>query len=297
MHIDPRLIIDFVRIAEEGSFTRAARRLRVAQPRLSARLQKLELILGFRLFDRTTRSVSLTERGADFLDIARDVLHACEAADRLALQLKRRDRSVLRIGAAPSTKVIQIRSDLIEAFGLSHPAVSLELETGWSPVLLGRLEAGEIDLSFMMGEVDGARFDSIVLRRYGLALTVQRGHALDGAPFVTADTMKHRTVQVFTRSLNPCLWDLLYAPLVDAGAIFVEVADMAEGAPRRIRSPDMIAAFFDFGADDPGSTEVARIPVRAPAAVPFQLLRPIAQRPAGPGDAFWKLAQGRVGDF
>ncbi|MEJ7935434.1 LysR substrate-binding domain-containing protein [Sphingobium sp. AN558] len=67
--------------------------------------------------------------------------------------------------------------------------IILELETGWSPVLLGRLEAGETDLSFMMGDIDPARFDSIMLRRYGLALIVHREHVWADSPYILPEAM------------------------------------------------------------------------------------------------------------
>jgi DNA-binding transcriptional LysR family regulator len=293
VRIDPKLIIDFATIAEEGSFTRAAQRLRVAQPWLSARLHKLEELLGFRLLDRTTRSVSLTHRGAEFLEAARRVVDACEGADRLALQLKRSDRSVLRIGAAPYTKIIRRRRELIDGFARAHPKVSLELETGWSLALLGRLDAGEIDLTFLMGAVDQERYEGVVLKEYGVALTLSREHPLAAASSLSPEEIKNWPIQVYTRGLYPGLWDALHAPLLEVGARLVEVPEMAEGAPSRMDSPDEIAAFFDFGADDPGTADVVRIPLAAPVAVPFQLLRRTGQ-PSQAGQQFWDLAVGRA---
>lgn len=289
MRIDPKLIVDFVTIAEEGSFTRAAQRLRVAQPWLSARLHKLESALGFRLLDRTTRSLSLTERGAEFLVAARQVAEACEAADRLALQLHRSNRSVLRIGAAPYTRIIRQRRDLIEGFARSHPTVSLELETGWSLALLGRLDAGEIDLTFLMGEVDPDRFDSILLKSFGVALTLSREHPLAQETSLSAATIANWPIQVFTRSLYPELWDVLYAPLIARNARLIEVAEMAEGPPQRMDSATDIAAFFDFGADDVATGDLVRISLAEAVAVPFQLLRR-AGHMSPEGQDFWDLA-------
>jgi hypothetical protein len=69
---------------------------------------------------------------------------------------------------------------------------------------------------------------------------------------------------------------------------------MAEGAPNRMDSPDELAAFFDFGADDPGTTEVVRIPLAAPVAVPFQLLRRTG-RSSKAAQEFWDLASQSAG--
>lgn len=289
MRIDPKLIIEFAAIAQERSFVRAAQRLRVGQPWLSARLAKLEKILGFPLLHRTTRSVTLTERGAAFLPIAEEMAHLSQTADRLSFQLNRRERRVLRIGAAPSTKVIRHRHELLHDFVVAHHDISLELESAWSVPLLAKLESGEIDLSFMMGEVDAARFDRIVLAHYGLAVTVSTSHPWASRPSLTPEDLAGLTVQVFTRNLNPGLWDMLYAPLIEAGSRFVEMPEMAEGSPVRMRTSEEVAAFFDFGSDDQGGVDIVRIPVRSPVAVPFQLLRSVSLADHDQ-NSFWDMA-------
>jgi len=289
VRLDPKLIIDFATIAEEGSFTKAASRLRVAQPWLSARLGKLEEILGFRLLERTTRRVTLTDRGAEFLQAARSVAEACDCADRLALQLQRSERRVLRIGAAPYTRIIQQRHRLINGFASRHGNVHVELETGWSHALMDRLNVGGIDLTFIMGDHWQAAVEGIVLRRYGVALSVARDHPWAVTSSVPPEHLRGQPVQVFTRSLYPELWDALYAPLIAVGTRFVEMPEMAEGPPTRMNGPDEVAAFFDFGSDDPGTKEVVRIPVDAPVAIPFQLVRR-AGTLSPDAAAFWQLA-------
>ncbi|MFZ2870722.1 LysR family transcriptional regulator, partial [Zavarzinia sp.] len=79
MHFDIKAVLHFVAVAEDMSFTRAARRLGIAQPWLSRRIRQLEEQLGFALFERTTRSIELTARGRGFLDAAREVASAVEA--------------------------------------------------------------------------------------------------------------------------------------------------------------------------------------------------------------------------
>src|SRR5262249_27081140 len=70
----------FVAVAEEASFTRAAARVHVAQPGVSAQVRRLEAELGQQLLDRSSRSVRLTEVGAAVLPFARDALRAVSNA-------------------------------------------------------------------------------------------------------------------------------------------------------------------------------------------------------------------------
>jgi len=289
MRIDPKLITEFAAIAEEGSFTRAAQQLRVNQPWLSTRLRKLEQQLGFRVFERTTRRLSLTDRGAQLFQAARAAAKALEAVDQLATQLSRNSQGILRIGAAPYTKIIRQRGKLIHEFSLALPDVHLELDIGWSLALLGRLDAGELDLTFMVGDVDASRYESIEFRRFGVSITLSRGHPLAGSKGISPKELVNYPVQVFTRSLNPVVWDKLYAPLVDAGCRFVEVPEMAEGAPSRMASPTDVAAFFDFGDDELASAEVVHVPLAVPARLPFQLLRRQGSTNCAQ-QKFWELA-------
>jgi DNA-binding transcriptional LysR family regulator len=79
MHLEVEQLRALATLAEELSFTRAARRLGVAQPALSARISRMERRLGRQLVERSTRSVRITPAGLDLLDRARPMLAAAEA--------------------------------------------------------------------------------------------------------------------------------------------------------------------------------------------------------------------------
>lgn len=119
-HVDLRHLEQFVAVAEELSFTRAAARLRMAQPPLSQAIAKLERRLGVRLFDRHSQQVSLTAAGQVLLAEARTILRRAEEAARVVTRAE--GAWPLRIGCVPSA-LSGVLPDVIPGFRTAHPSV------------------------------------------------------------------------------------------------------------------------------------------------------------------------------
>lgn len=94
-----RQIEAFIAVAEAHSFTLAASRLGLTAQAVSQLIAELEAILGFRVFDRTTRKVALSSAGRDFLGSASTLLRHVHAADSAADDLRNRASGVVRVGA------------------------------------------------------------------------------------------------------------------------------------------------------------------------------------------------------
>src|SRR5918999_5114969 len=116
----------FVAVAEERHFTRAAAKLRTAQPALSQQIRRLERELGTPLFHRTNRSVELTHSGHVFLHHARQVIEAANRAKRAARQAGRGDLGRLTIGLL-AQPTVDLLPDLLAAYRDRHPDVDVEL--------------------------------------------------------------------------------------------------------------------------------------------------------------------------
>lgn len=107
MKLDLNEIQFFARVAEERSFTQAARRLRVPKSTVSRAVRRLEERLGVRLVERTTRRVSLTEIGEIYLNHCRRVMEEAEEADRSVGSMLAKPRGLLRLGVpAPFARYI-----------------------------------------------------------------------------------------------------------------------------------------------------------------------------------------------
>src|SRR5580693_5147934 len=116
----------FVAVAEEGSFSRAAAKVRVAQPSLSQQIRKLEGEIGQPLFDRLPRSVVLTEAGRCLIDYARQILASLGDARRCVDELKGEVAGRVAVGAIP-TIAPYVLPELVVTFQEHYPDVILEI--------------------------------------------------------------------------------------------------------------------------------------------------------------------------
>src|SRR2546421_11286740 len=137
----------FVAVADEGNFSRAAAKVRVAQPSLSQQIQKLEAEVGNPLFDRLPRSVVLTEAGGCMLDSGGKILATIGDARRCVDEFKGKVAGRLAVGAIP-TIAPYVLPELIGKFQKRYPKVTLEIVEDVTDGIAQRVEAGELDTAF-----------------------------------------------------------------------------------------------------------------------------------------------------
>ena len=158
MDLSARPLQYFAAVARDASFSRAAERLNVAQPSLSAQIRELERRLGFRLFERSSRKVELTREGRLFLPEALRMIAEASRLNRAARDIRQND---LRIGAALYTVLIPERTALIEAFLKSRPGVTVDVSNRDQLHLFNALRRGDMDLALAIGMTGqaGVEFD------------------------------------------------------------------------------------------------------------------------------------------
>jgi DNA-binding transcriptional LysR family regulator len=121
-------ITAFVRVAENGGFTAAARRLNLSTTTVSEQVQALENALGVRLFNRTTRRVSLTEIGREYYERCSQILVELDEADQVAAALQVTPRGRLRVYCQNAFG--RFMAPIVTDFLQRYPEVSLDLRTG-----------------------------------------------------------------------------------------------------------------------------------------------------------------------
>ena len=140
----------FVAVAEESSFTRAARRLHLSQPTLSVSIRGLEHDLGARLFERTSHEVALSDAGRALLPQALRILDEVDAASTVVGDVGRGLRGVLRIGLMQGLPLIDV-AEILARYHRERPLVDIRPRTaaGGSAALAEAVAGGDLDLAFV----------------------------------------------------------------------------------------------------------------------------------------------------
>jgi DNA-binding transcriptional LysR family regulator len=181
----------FVAVAEEASFTRAAARVHVAQPGVSAQVRRLESELGQQLLDRSGRTVRLTGAGAAVLPFARAALDAVAGARLAADELAGLVRGQVTVGMV-SGCALPVLAELLAGFHKQYPGVTISLTEDNSDRLVEMLGDGRLDLALIgsAGPGEPPGIGTAVLIDEELVAAVAPGHPLAGKEKVTVKALR-----------------------------------------------------------------------------------------------------------
>jgi DNA-binding transcriptional LysR family regulator len=215
----------FVAVAEELHFGRAADRLYVAQPAVSEQVRKLEQELGVRLFDRTSRNVSLTSAGGALLEEARLVLRQAEVAKRAAQSARDRATMRLRIGyladGLPSVVPRALRHLAVAA-----PRIQVALHSAPARRLNDDLRARRLDavVTSLPAATNGLRITALGWENVIAAVPLDHPQAL--RPALVLEWVTSDQLLVLPREVDPAFYDALGSSTRKGGRspAFVEVA-------------------------------------------------------------------------
>jgi DNA-binding transcriptional LysR family regulator len=290
VHLDLRQLEFFVAVAGELSFTRAAERLHVAQPWLSAEVRKLEAGLGYSLFDRSTRHVALTAEGRDLLPHARAVLERVAAYEVAAQALLRGRGGRLRIGAPTTGSHLPERYLLVDRFMERYPHVRVEIENDRSVRLPGQALRGDVDVAFVWAPFPSEGLEARLVRRtvYSVLLPVE--HEAANRSVITLQDLRHKRVAAFARELNPGLFDQIYGPLLAIGVELVEAPEASESMLLALADRQRLAVLqVDWGSPSGFPARLVERPIEGhPITSEFYAVRHAGQHTAL-CDAFWAI--------
>ncbi|MEV5970179.1 LysR substrate-binding domain-containing protein [Streptomyces sp. NPDC051921] len=177
---------NFVVVAEELNFSRAAARLFVTQQALSKQLRDLEDAVGVRLLDRTTRSMALTPAGGAFLDSVRESLAALDAGVAAARNASQGVSGTLRLGFLMGG-ALELTTPILAEFAARHPDIALELrETAFDDPSAG-LADGSSDVAIVRLPLAVPDLDSLPLFVEPLVVALPPHHRLAARTSLTAE--------------------------------------------------------------------------------------------------------------
>ena len=205
--IDLNDLLIFARVAELGSFSRAAERLGLPKSTVSRRLAALEQRMGERLLLRTTRRQTLTEFGLQLLEHARQVVAELDAVGLLREQRQAAPSGRLRV-SMPGDFANMVLVDSLAAFMALHPAISLELDL--SPRRVDLLGEG-FDVAIRMGDLaDDALLVASKLAVFTHGLYASPGYLAEhGDPQTPDDLAGHAAVRLMRGNGEAAGWTLL----------------------------------------------------------------------------------------
>lgn len=231
----------FVAVAEELSFTRAARRLHTSQPSLSEQIRKLELEIGAPLLQRTRRTVALTDAGSVFLEEARLVLRQADEALLRTREVAQRARETLTIGFVPAAEV-WVFPTVLAALRLRFPNVLIALRSLTSGQLEQALDRGEVDVAFLRPPPRGALAHGEVVLVEPVRLFLRADHPLAAAAHVVPEQLDRLRFVAVDRDYAHALHNVTTAYLAEHG---IEPEEELASS-NVLMSMNLVAGSFDY---------------------------------------------------
>src|SRR5690242_3619129 len=223
----------FLVLAQELNFTRAAARIGIAQPALSARMRRLETELGTALLVRNTRSVVLTTAGAALAESAPPALAALDRAWDTARSAAAGELGTLRIGYSLSTGA-ETAPALVDRLIRGNSGLKVGAVPMATPQICPAVADGRIDAGITRGEQPGRGVRRFLLRRARLGVQLAQHHPLAGHPEIEIADAAAYPLRLPDRAASPVIHDQLSALFRDT-------------RPPRFRTP---AVCFDMSQRD-----------------------------------------------
>jgi len=199
-----------VAVGEEQHYGRASRRLRVAQPALSRRIQDLEKEVGFKLFDRLPRGVKLSAAGKLFLEDARRILQAISGATTRAARVARGQSGTLRVGFPENASWHGVVPDSFRRFREQQPDAELQLQPAASLEQLDAIRSGRLDAGFVnfMPNAD-PELGQLAVAVHNVELAVPKRHPLTKLKKLRLRDLTDTAFVWFPRRASPAFYDQL----------------------------------------------------------------------------------------
>jgi DNA-binding transcriptional LysR family regulator len=246
MDLEQHSLRKFLAVLEDLNFSRAAHRLHVSQPALSQAIRRLEADLGKNLFERDSRSVTLTDFGRVFCVVARTLVAQHDRAVATALEAARGPARSFRVGYSPFIDLALVAAVRIEF--AREPDMWIDLRGSFSKAQVDLLTAGQLDAGLLFSPFAPAPgLTAEILRREPFVVGLVRGHRLAHRRSMSLDDVRSEPIIWWPRALNPALFDRFFAVCAAQGY-----------APVIAQEATTLEEFLEFVAQGLGITLLPR---------------------------------------
>ncbi|WP_027400504.1 LysR family transcriptional regulator [Anaerovorax odorimutans] len=179
----------FLAVCEYGNITKAADKVHMSQPSVTAAIKYLENKYGFRLFTRSHNHVVLTEEGKEFLNLTKHLINECDDFESRALELGQQKDIILKIGM-PAVLGSFFYKKIIPDFEIKNPGIHLKIEE--VPTIAGTKHLEDSRLDLLIGITDKTTYancDSSLIFKTELQLAVNSKSPLANCKSVTEDML------------------------------------------------------------------------------------------------------------
>jgi DNA-binding transcriptional LysR family regulator len=210
-----RVLRYFVTVAAEGSFSRAAEKLNIAQPPLSRQVQQLERELSVQLLNRA-RPVTLTEPGRYLFEQARQILNRADEAKAMTRRIAKGLARQFNVGFVAST-LYDVLPELIRRFRIAAPGTDIQLVEMITIEQIAALKDGRIDVGFGRLRFDDGAIARQVIREEPLCVAVPLHHRLAKARQLRLRRTIGEPLILYPNSPRPSFADQVLSFYADAG--------------------------------------------------------------------------------
>lgn len=242
----------------------------MSQPPLSQAIRKLEVDLGVRLLERTSRAVAPTDAGRVFAEEARRVI---AQVDRAVAVAREAGGSVptLRIGCSPYVR-IELLQQFLAALQLRDPHLSTQTTHLFAVEQMPQLRAGELDIGIFPAAHDEADLDSEPLfAGEPLDLLLPPGHPLTAKAVISPEDLENEVLLIIPRAPNPAYHDGLRAHIERNGYHFREVVETRSMTVREVLFGVADGRGVAFVPELAELSESGTIVIRRPLDPPFAM--------------------------
>lgn len=274
MGLDLHKLEHLLAVAEEGTFTRAARRLHLSQQALSTSIRALERELGVDLLDRSGNTVTVLPAGQTLMADARVLHGVARSAVRRARRIGRGEAETLRIGHTPAVTGDEVTA-LLQQSRVGNPELAFQVNQRYPNELVDQLLAGELDLGLCRAMPPDHGLARSTLTQQRLRVAVAAEHRLAARESIDLAELANETVLVWGSPGRSGYTDLLINQCRQAGFEPRIYRNPIQGTPpvTAVISTDHVA----FVTATPGPTadrQVRVLELNPPAFAPLHALWP-----------------------